>query len=124
MFISTRITVATRAICLFALTGVLFACAIANSLKLAVHCQTEQALSKLDDAEKSGGLTAKLAILEREAILREAGRINEAEAVRAKRESQPGTTEKDKADAEKAVQDTVQNIRKEREKQTGTPVCK
>lgn len=110
-------------ICLLALAGLLSACTAIKGLKLAVHCKTEEALKVLDEAEKGGGLSAKLAILEREAVLREAGRDEEADAVRAKRENDPNTTDKDKAEAEKSIQDTIENIRKEREKQTGSRTC-
>jgi hypothetical protein len=101
----------------------LSACAVASGMKMAVNCQTEEALNVLEEAGKGSGLTSRLAILEREAVLREAGRIEEAEAVRKERESQPGMTEKDKVEAEKAILDTVENIRKEREKRTGKAMC-
>jgi hypothetical protein len=113
-----------KTICLLAMVGALSACAVGKGMKLAVHCQTDEALATLSEAEKGSGLTAQLAILEHEAVLREAGRTKEAEAVRAKRESRPGVSEKDKAEAEKAILDTVENIRKEREKETGSPLCK
>lgn len=98
-------------------------CTVVKTLKLAVNCQTDEALKVTSKAEASGGLKGQLAILEHEAVLREAGRIEEAEVVRVKRESQPGLTEKDKADAEKAILETIENIRKERKKQTGTDSC-
>jgi len=48
----------------------------------------------------------------------------EADAVQAKRESgNPEMTDKEKADAEKSVKDTVAAIREEREKQTGKAEC-
>jgi len=44
--------------------------------------------------------------------------------VRKRRESNtPDMTDQAKADAEKSVQETVANIRKEREKQTGSATC-
>ncbi len=65
-----------------------------------------------------------MAFLEHEAILRDAGRSKDADAVQAKRESgSPEMTAKEKADAEKSVQDTVAAIRKEREKRTGKAEC-
>lgn len=99
------------------------ACSVGQGLKLAVQCQTDEALHTLEAAEKGGGLTAELAILEREAVLREAGRVEEAEIVRAKRESQQEMTEEEKAEAEKAILETVENIREERKKQTGDTLC-
>ena len=109
---------------LLAITTSLSACAIAEGMKLAVHCQTDEALAAISTSEQGSGVTANLAMLEHEAILRDAGRIEEADAIRAKRESDPNMTEKEKADAEKAVLDTIENLRNEREKQTGSRLCK
>ena len=107
-------------LCLLAMVGSLSACAIAEGMKLAVNCQTDKALTAISTSEQGSGVTANIATLEHEAILRDAGRTGEAEAIRAKRESDPNMSEKDKADAEKAVLDTVENLRDEREKQTGS----
>jgi hypothetical protein len=113
-----------RVVFLLAVATSLSSCTAVKALKLAVNCQTDEAMKVIMKAEESGGLTGQLAILEHEAVLRDAGRIEEAEAVRAKRESQPGLTEKDKADAEKAILETIENIRKERKTQTGSAACK
>jgi hypothetical protein len=65
-----------------------------------------------------------MATLSREAVLREAGRTEEAEALRIEREKQGGLSEDEKAEAEKSIQETVENIRHEREKMTGQRLCK
>lgn len=105
------------------LTGFTWGGKWAEAMKLAVHCETDKALKVIVPGEGDGFL-GTMAILEHEAILREAGRDKDADAVRAKRESQqPDMTDKEKADAEKGIQDTVDNIRKERKKQTGSAEC-
>lgn len=105
------------------LTGFTWGGKWAEAMKLAVHCKTDKALEVIVPGE-GDGILGTLAILEHEAILREAGRDKDADAVRAKRESQqPDMTDKEKADAEKGIQDTVDNIRKERKKQTGSAEC-
>ena len=105
------------------LTGFTWGGKWAEAMKLAVHCETDKALKVIVPGEGDGFL-GTMAILEHEAILREAGRDKDADVVQAKRESmQPGMTDKEKADAEKSIQETVANIRKEREKQTGSAEC-
>ena len=69
-----------KVVFLIAIAGLISACAISKSIKLAVDCQTDEALQVIDEAAKGGGLTAEIAKLEREAVLRDAGRIDEAES--------------------------------------------
>ena len=109
-----------RVIGLLAVAAVVSGCAAVSGVKLAVQGKTDEALAVLEKAEKGSGFTAIFAALEREAVLREAGRMDEADALRKKRESRPGMTEKEKADDQKAIQETVENIRKEREKRGTT----
>ena len=105
------------------ITGFSWVGKIGEAMKHAVHCDTDKALEVIVEGEGDGFL-GTMAFLEHEAILRDAGRNSEADAVRAKRESnQPDMTDKEKADAEKAVRDTVDAIRKERKKQTGAAQC-
>ena len=113
-----------RFVFLIAVAASISACAIGKSIKLAVDCQTDEALQVIDEATKGGGVTAEMAKLEREAVLRDAGRIDEAEAYRAKRESKPGMTEKEKQDAQESILKTVEELRKDREKRTGIPKCR
>lgn len=106
------------------ITGFSWGGKIGEAMKLAVHCETDKAVAVITEGE-GDGLLGTMAFLEHESILRDAGRDNEADAVRERRESNtPDMTDQAKAEAEKAVQDTVANIRKEREKQTGSATCK
>ena len=106
------------------ITGFSWGGKIGEAMKLAVHCQTDKAVEVISKGE-GGGFLGTMAFLEHEAILRDAGRNKEADAVQARRESgNPEMTDKEKADAEKSVQDTVAAIRKEREKQTGKAECR
>ena len=105
------------------ITGFSWGGKIGEAMKLAVHCETDEAVAVITEGE-GDGLLGAMAILEHESILREAGRDREADAVRARRESgTPDMTAQEKADAEKSVQQTVANIRKEREKRTGSATC-
>jgi hypothetical protein len=113
-----------KVVFLIAVAASISACAIGKSIKLAVDCQTDEALQVIDEAAKGGGVTAEMAKLEREAVLRDAGRIDEAEAYRAQRESKPGMTEKEKTEAQESILKTVEDIRKDREKRTGSPECR
>ena len=112
-----------RLVILLSVAASLSACSIGKGIQLAVDCDTDQAIAVIEKAEKGSGMSREIAILEMEAILLDAGRIDEAEAVRAKRESQSGLSEKEKADAEKAILDTMENIRNERKKKTGSATC-
>jgi hypothetical protein len=105
------------------ITGFSWGGKIGEAMKLAVHCETDKAVKVITEGEGDGFL-GTMALLEHESILREAGRDKEADAVRKRRESNtPDMTDQAKADAEKSVQETVANIRKEREKQTGSATC-
>lgn len=106
------------------ISGFSIAGAVGEGMKLAVECKTDEAVKVLSDAQEKRGLTGALAILELEAVLRDAGRDEEADAIQAKRESQQaGMTEKQKDEAEKAILKTVDNIQTERKNQTGSATC-
>ena len=106
------------------ISGFSIAGAVGEGMKLAVECKTDEAVKVLSDAQEKKGLTGALAILELEAVLRDAGRDEEADAIQAKRESQQaGMTEKQKDEAEKAILKTVDNIQTERKNQTGSATC-
>lgn len=111
--------VLAASLCGFSIGG-----AIGQGMKLALECKTDDALEVLDKAQKKRGMTGALAILEYEAVLRDAGRTEDADTAQAVRESEKaGMTEKQKEDAEKGIIQTVENIRNERKKQTGSPTC-
>jgi H2-forming N5,N10-methylenetetrahydromethanopterin dehydrogenase-like enzyme len=95
-----------------------------KAIDLAIDCQTDDALKTADQTEKGGGIAGIMANHEREAILRDVGRIQEAEALKAARDSRTDIDQKTKADAEKTVLELVDNIRKERAKKIGNSACK
>ena len=105
------------------ITGFSWGGKIGEAMKLAVHCETDEAVAVITEGE-GDGLLGAMAILEHESILREAGRDREADAVRSRRESaKPDMTAQEKAYAEKSVHETVAAIRKELEKRTGNATC-
>lgn len=95
-----------------------------KATELAVDCKTDEALEAVKHAEQGGGLGASMAELERVAILREAGRLAEADKALAERNKRWNVNAKDAANAEKAVDEVVENIRVERQKKTGSRTCK
>lgn len=91
--------------------------------ELAIDCKTDEALAAVDRAIHSGGIGAAIGDLDRVAILRDAGRIQEAEAAMAERNRRWNADAANKAKAEEAVEETVKNMRNEREKRTGRRTC-
>lgn len=91
--------------------------------EMAIDCKTDEALAAVDRAIHSGGIGAAIGDLDRVAILRDAGRIQEAEAAMAERNKRWNADAENKAKAEEAVKETVKNMRDEREKRTGTRTC-
>ena len=94
-----------------------------KAIDLAIDCQTDEALNTLVETEEGGGIAAIMADFEREAILRDAGRLEEAEAVKLARDNRTDIDEKTKNDAEQSILELVQRIQEEREKKTGSPDC-
>jgi hypothetical protein len=97
--------------------------AIKDASELAIDCQTDKALAALDRADQGGGLAASLADLERVVILRDAGRASEATAAMAERNARAGADAEARAEAEEAVSESLDELRAERQKRTGSPVC-
>ena len=97
--------------------------AVKDATELAIDCQTGKALAALDRADQGGGLAANIADLERVVILRDAGRTSEATAAMAERNARAGADAKDRAEAEQAVAKSLDDLRAERQKRTGSPVC-
>ena len=95
-----------------------------KATELAVDCKTEEALEAVNRADQGGGLGASIGDLQRVAILREAGRLAEADAAMAERNKRWNVDAKDAAEAEKSVDETVEKIRVERQKKTGSRTCK
>jgi hypothetical protein len=91
--------------------------------ELAINCKTDQALAAVNQAIDSGGIGAAIGDLDRVAILRDAGRIQEAEAAMAERNKRWNADAENMAKAEEAVKQTVKKLRDEREKLTGRRTC-
>jgi hypothetical protein len=113
-----------------ALAAVLPACgtmgdtaAVKNANELAIACETDKALVAVDRAAGSGGLSANIAELQRVVILRDAGRMSEADAAMAERNEHAGADAQAAAEAERAVSKSLEELRVERRKQTGRRIC-
>ncbi len=91
--------------------------------KLAIACKTDEALAAVDRAAGGGGLSSYIAELQRAVILMDAGRTSEAEAALAERNKRAGASAEDAAEAEQSVQESVEELRSAREKETGHRTC-
>ena len=94
-----------------------------EAMKLAIKCDHEQALQKLDKAVAEGGFAAQLADLEKVVVLIDAGRDREAKDLMAERNARIDASEDEISEAEASVKETLENLRDEREKQTGRRSC-
>jgi purine nucleoside permease len=97
--------------------------AVKKANDLAIACETDKALMAVDRAAKSGGLGAGIADLQRVVILRDAGRMSEADAAMAERNERAGADAQAAAEAERAVSKSLEELRAERQKQTGRRIC-
>ena len=97
--------------------------AIKDASELAIDCQTDKALAALDRAEQGGGLAAHVADLERVVILRDAGRMSEAAAAMTDRNTRAKADAEARAEAEEAVAESLDELRDERQKRTGSRTC-
>jgi len=97
--------------------------AVKEANELAIACKTNEALRAVDRAARGGGLGANIADLQRVVILRDAGRLSEADAALAERNARAGADAEARAHAERSVSKSLQDLRAERQKQTGRRVC-
>lgn len=97
--------------------------AVKQANELAIACQTDQALMAVDRAARGGGLGANIADLQRVVILRDAGRTSEAAAAMAERNARVGADAEAAAEAERAVSQSLADLRTERQKRTGRGTC-
>jgi hypothetical protein len=97
--------------------------AVKEAEKLAIACRTEKALATLDRATQGGGLAGGIADLMRVTILRDAGRMAEADAAMAERNERWEADAENIAESEKAVSESMEELRAERQKQTGRRTC-
>jgi uncharacterized protein involved in type VI secretion and phage assembly len=72
---------------------------------------------------KVEGWEAGIADLQRVVILRDAGRMSEADAAMAERNERAGADAQAAAEAERAVSKSLEELRAERQKQTGRRTC-
>jgi Tfp pilus assembly protein PilF len=94
-----------------------------EGMKLAIKCTYDEALQKFDKAIAEGGFAAQLAALEKVVVLIDAGRDREAKEVMAERNARIDASENEISEAEASVEETLENLRDEREKQTGRRTC-
>lgn len=97
--------------------------AVKDANNLAIACETDKALMAVDSAAKSGGLSASIADLQRVVILRDAGRLAQANAAMADRNARADADAQAAAEAERAVSESLEEMRSARQKQTGRRVC-
>ena len=90
---------------------------------LAVACKTNEALVAIDHAVQGGGLGGAIGDLQRVVILRDAGRIEEANEAMAERNRRWNVNAQDADEAEKAVNESVEVLRAERQKKVGRRTC-
>jgi hypothetical protein len=101
--------------------------ALKDAEKLAIDCQTYEALAMVDratpDASQKINIGAAVGDLLRVVILRDSGRIEEADAAMAERNKRWNADAKNIAEAQKSVAESVEKMRDEREKRTGHRTC-
>jgi hypothetical protein len=96
---------------------------VKNANELAIDCETDKALIVVDRAAGSGGLSANIAELQRVVILRDAGRMSEADAALAERNKDAGADAQAAAEAVRALSESLEELRAERKKRTGRRTC-
>jgi hypothetical protein len=96
---------------------------VRDANELAIECRTDEALAAVEQAEQGGGLSSYIADLQKVVILRDAGRMAEADAAMAARNKRAEATTEEAAEAEEAVQESLGELRAEREKKTGSATC-
>ena len=97
--------------------------AVRDANELAIECRTDEALAAAEQAAQGGGLGSYVADLQKVVILRDAGRMAEADAAMAARNKRAEATAEEAAEAEQAVQESLAELRAEREKKTGSATC-
>lgn len=94
-----------------------------EGMKQAIKCNYDEALRNLDTAIAEGGFSAELAVLEKAVVLIDAGREKEAKEIMAERNERIDASEDQMSEAEASVEETLENLRDKREKQTGSRIC-
>ena len=96
---------------------------VRDASDLAIECRTDEALAAAEQAAQGGGLGSHIADLLKVVILRDAGRMAEADAAMAERNKRAGATAEEAAEDEQAVQESLADLRAERKKKTGSATC-
>ncbi len=97
--------------------------AVKDANELAIECRTDEALAAVRRAEQGGGLSSYIADLQEVVLLRDAGRMAEADAAMAARNERAEVSAENAAEAEEAVQESLAELRAAREKKTGSATC-
>lgn len=97
--------------------------AVKEANELAIACKTNEALVAVERASGGGGLGASIGDLQRVVILRDTGRMSEANAAMAERNKRWGVDAKAAAEAEEAVAKSMVEMRAERQKRSGRRSC-
>lgn len=97
--------------------------AVREANRLAIECRTDEALAAVDRAVSAGGFGGSIGDLQRVVFLRDAGRYSEASAALAERNRKWNVTPQQAADAERAIEKSIGELRDEREKATGRRTC-
>jgi hypothetical protein len=112
---------------LLLLTGCLFKIGDTDAVKqadeLLIACKHDEALAASARASQAGGLGAGLADLQRVYILRDAGRMAEADAAMKERNARWKADPQNVADAEAGVAKSLEALHAERLKRTGKATC-
>jgi hypothetical protein len=97
--------------------------AVKEANELAIACKIDEALAAVDRAVQGGGLGASIGDLQRVVILRDAGRVAEANAAMVERNERWDADAKNVSEAEEAVAKSLEEMRAERQKRTGRRTC-
>lgn len=91
--------------------------------ELAIACDLSGALEVIDKTRASGGLSSNIAELQRVVFLRDAGRMSEATAALADWNRATGATAAEAADTERSVEQSLADLRAERQSRTASATC-
>jgi hypothetical protein len=97
--------------------------AVREANELAIACRYDAALAAADRAMQGGGISGGVAQLQKVVILRDAGRRTEADAVLRARNANPYVSAENAADTEKAIRQSLSDLREERFERTGSRTC-
>lgn len=91
---------------------------------LAIDCKYDESLVLINKAGSEGGIMSYLAHLEYIAILRDAGRTDDADKALDQYMNTEAAPDSTREDIDQSLQETVKSIQEERKKRTGSSVCK